>query len=91
MTCAVCVGVIESAVKRLKGVEKVQVALIASKAEVSHYTGAEGATISAAEITKAIENVGFGAVLLYSESLDGGDSGGAGTHSTHTACDAHRL
>jgi copper ion binding protein len=77
MTCAVCVGVIEGAVKRLKGVEKVQVALIASKAEVTHYTGAaaQGETIEVGALTKAIESVGFGAHLLYSESADG--SGGA--------------
>ena len=55
LTCPTCVAKIESAVKRMKGVEEVQVLFNASKVKVNHSDELGDGT----EIRKTIENLGY--------------------------------
>ena len=55
LTCPTCVAKIEGAVKRMKGVEEVQVLFNASKVRVSFSEDLD----DDAEIRKTIENLGY--------------------------------
>jgi len=85
MTCASCVATIEGAVGRLPGVRKVQVALLAGKAEVEL---AAASASTAATIVEAITDTGYAAVLLTEELLGAGVGAGASTSTTAGGDDA---
>ncbi|MBU3806104.1 MAG: heavy metal translocating P-type ATPase [Candidatus Fournierella pullistercoris] len=57
MTCAACSAAVERAVKKLDGVEDVQVNLLANQMTVEY----DSAKLGAPEITKAVHQAGYGA------------------------------
>ncbi len=57
MTCAACSAAVERAVKKLDGVEDVQVNLLANQMTVEY----DSAKLGAPEITKAVQQAGYGA------------------------------
>ena len=57
MTCAACSAAVERAVKKLDGVEDVQVNLLANQMTVEY----NAAKLGAPEITKAVQQAGYGA------------------------------
>ena len=86
MTCTVCVGTVESAVKRLPGVRDVTVALLAGKAEVT-LEGPEQATPEVVRDT--IESVGFDATVLAVKQPRGAAGGGVfGSHVSKSSASA---
>lgn len=66
MTCASCAQTIEKAVGKLSGVDKASVNLATEKMQVS-YNPSE---VSVAELTGAVSNSGYAAVLETTESQD---------------------
>ena len=60
MTCASCVATVEGAVRRLAGVHKAQVALLAGKGEVTF----DPAAVTAEAVRAAIEDAGYEATVL---------------------------
>ncbi len=66
MTCASCAQTVEKAVRKLSGVEKASVNLATEKLQVSYNPSA----ISVADVTGAVSNSGYEAVLETTETQD---------------------
>jgi copper ion binding protein len=65
LTCASCVGTVEGALKQLTGVEKVQVALVTERAEVTY----DPSVLQMKDILNAIEDPGYGAEHLSTKNI----------------------
>jgi P-type Cu+ transporter len=82
MTCSACVTTVEGALKRVPGVVRASVALLAGKAEIvlslspgsSSSSSGDDATEAAAALAEAVEDAGFEATVLSTGSGPGGPS-----------------
>ncbi|XP_059152598.1 copper-transporting ATPase 1-like isoform X2 [Physella acuta] len=68
MTCASCVATIEKNVKKMEGVQKILVSLMAQRAEVTY----DPAYVLPGQIANKIEDLGFNASVTEGESLGHG-------------------
>lgn len=60
MHCAACVGRVEKVISRLDGVADVKVNLLTQKGSVTY---ADGSTVTADDVIKAVTGIGFGAAI----------------------------
>lgn len=74
MTCSACSAHVEKAVRKLEGVEAVNVNLLAGRMQVEF----DGDALSADQIIRSVEKAGYGAAVHQTASLGAGGSGGAG-------------
>jgi Cu+-exporting ATPase len=70
MSCATCVGAIETALRRLAGVQSASVTLLSQKATVTY----DGNIVDAGRIQAYIESIGYGAELQSNETLTDGSA-----------------
>jgi Cu+-exporting ATPase len=65
MTCASCVATLENYLQKQDGISSVVVSLLAERADITH----NGAIITAEQVRKAIEEIGFQAEILSDAAI----------------------
>ena len=73
MTCGACTSAVEGAFKDVDGVQQFNISLLAERAVITHDMG----RLNLDRIVEAIEDVGFGARIVSSNSSEASDSSAA--------------